>query len=408
MNDKQARGFWPMRDLPVVGWLLATLLVWVGHSFVPAPRWLLVHLFLLGAVSHAIVVWSRHFTDALLHIRPATRDRPLQNWRLVILDVGILLVVTGVAGERWPVTMTGAIAVVVAIAWHGLDLFRRLRAARPSRFAPTVRYYVTAAALLPVGVTVGAILAPDSADPWHDRLVVAHVALNVLGWIGLTVIGTLLTLWPTMLRTRIAPGAERASANALPVLTLGIVLATGGALVDLRSVTTAGLATYVAGLGLTARSWANAARSRPPASFATYSVAAGMLWLGGCLVALVVGFATASSWSGMESRLSGVTPFLAAGFGAQVLLGALAYLAPVVLGGGGAAVAAANAMLDRAGAVRVVVVNVALTVCVLPVPAPVRALSATLVAVTLATSLPLLVLAMRAAGPSRASRRSRT
>ena len=31
MADSGARGFWPMRDLPVVGWLLATLLVALAH-----------------------------------------------------------------------------------------------------------------------------------------------------------------------------------------------------------------------------------------------------------------------------------------------------------------------------------------------------------------------------------------
>ena len=53
------RGFWPMRDLPVVGWLLATLLVVLAHPFFPAPRWLLIHVVLLGAATHSILVWSR-------------------------------------------------------------------------------------------------------------------------------------------------------------------------------------------------------------------------------------------------------------------------------------------------------------------------------------------------------------
>jgi hypothetical protein len=35
-------------------------------------------------------------------------------------------------------------------------------------------------------------------DEWHERVLVAHVAVNVLGWMGITVLGTLVTLWPTM------------------------------------------------------------------------------------------------------------------------------------------------------------------------------------------------------------------
>src|SRR5699024_3542981 len=80
-----------------------------------------------------------------------------------------------------------------------------------SRFAGTVHYYLAAAAILPVGVTFGVILARDIADPWYSRLLAAHALLNLLGWAGLTVIGTLMTLWPTMLRTKTTPGAEAAS-----------------------------------------------------------------------------------------------------------------------------------------------------------------------------------------------------
>ena len=71
MTGKES-GFWPMRDLPVVVWLLAVAVVALAHPVLPAPRWLLIHLLLLGAVSHAILVWSRHFADALLH----TAHRP--------------------------------------------------------------------------------------------------------------------------------------------------------------------------------------------------------------------------------------------------------------------------------------------------------------------------------------------
>ncbi len=44
--------------------------------------------------------------------------------------------------------------------------------------------------------------------------------VNLLGWIGLTVLGTLVTLWPTMLRTQMADNAESASEHALPVLSV--------------------------------------------------------------------------------------------------------------------------------------------------------------------------------------------
>ena len=42
------RGFWPLRDVPVVVWLVAAVVVALAHPLVPAPRWLLIHLLLLG------------------------------------------------------------------------------------------------------------------------------------------------------------------------------------------------------------------------------------------------------------------------------------------------------------------------------------------------------------------------
>ena len=79
-----------------------------------------------------------------------------------------------------------------------------------------------------------------------------------------------------------------------------------------------------------------------------------------------------------------LTPFLAAGFAAQVLLGALSYLVPVALGGGPTPVRAANAVMDRAAPLRLVVTNAGLLLCALPVPSTVRVLASILVLVALA------------------------
>ncbi|MDP3892396.1 multicopper oxidase domain-containing protein, partial [Nocardioides sp.] len=396
MTAATARGFWPMRDLPVVGWLLATLLVGLAHPFLPAPRWLLIHLVLLGAITHAILVWSRYFTDALLHTRPDPLDRSRQNRRLVLLNAGVLLVVTGVTTTLWPVTLAGAAAVGGATGWHALALVRQLRATLPARFAMTVRYYVAAAALLLVGVTIGAALTRVQADPWHHRLEVAHASVNVLGWIGLTALGTLVTLWPTMLRTRIRPGAERAAARALPVLVGAVVVAVAGALAGQRTVAASGYLLYLLGMAVLAPALLSAARARSPRSFPTLAVGSALGWLTGCLLALAAGLATAPSWESAAERFGWLTPYLAAGFGAQLLLGALSYLVPVALGGGPGPVRTATAVLERAGPLRVVAANTGLVVCVLPVPPAVRIAASTVVLVSFASFLPLLVLALRA------------
>lgn len=405
MSTNASRGFWPMRDLPVVVWLLIALVVALAHPLVPAPRWLLIHLLLLGAATHAILVWSRYFTDALLRSDPNATDRPRQNRRLVLLTIGVVLVLVGVITDTWPLTVVGATAVAAAVIWHGLELLLRLRAALPGRFRITVRYYLAAATLLPVGLIIGVVLARVQADPWHERLLVAHASLNLLGWIGLTALGTLVTLWPTLLRTRISPDAEKSAVRALPVLLLAVLLVSTGPLLDLRVVAGSGYAVYLVGICLLAPAWVTAARARKPTTFPTLSVGAALLWLTGCLLALSVLLTFASSWSDFDDRFRWFTPFLAVGFGAQLLLGATSYLVPVALGGGPSPVRTANEVLNRAAVLRVTATNLALLVCLMPVPAAVRVVSSVVVLGSLGAFLPLLVLALRASRAVRSGKR---
>src|SRR5699024_2999513 len=204
------RGRWIVRDIPVVIWLVFLLIVVGAHPGLPVARWLMIHLLVLGAVSHSILVWSQYFAQALLHTPTTPADRRTQSIRLGLINTGTLIVIIGMMTTIWTLVIIGAAAVAAAVIWHGVDLWTKVRRALASRFAGTVHYYLAAAAILPVGVTFGVILARDIADPWYSRLLAAHGLLNLLGWIGLTVIGTLMTLWPTMLRTKIIPGAEAA------------------------------------------------------------------------------------------------------------------------------------------------------------------------------------------------------
>jgi nitrite reductase (NO-forming) len=385
-----------LRDLPGTLWLLAVPVLAPWWNALPEPRWLLVHVLLLGAASHSILVWSRHFTLAVLHAAPPDSERRQQSARLLLLNGGALLVMTGVLGEWWPVTVLGATGVAAAAAWHGVALVQLLRAALPARFGTTVRYYVAAAGLLPVGALLGVLMAREDEGPAQPRMLVAHVVVNVLGWVGLTVVGTLVTLWPTMLRTRIADGAERASRRALPVLGCAVLTSMAAALLGSRVLTGLGLAGYLAGLVVAARPFAATARRRHPSSYPTWSVLAGTLWYAGCVAVLAVRLGTARSWPAAEDRLFAVTPFLAAGFLAQVLLGALSYLVPSVLGRGPAGVRAGNEVVERAGAGRILVVNASLLVCALPAPRAVRDVAAVLVLAGLASFLPLMLLAVRA------------
>ncbi|HSN06432.1 MAG TPA: hypothetical protein VLV82_03730 [Candidatus Angelobacter sp.] len=381
---------WHLRVGSVVAaWLLAAAVTALVGLVVDVEPWLPVHLLLLGAVSNAILVWSSYFAEAVLRL-PDKADRRAEAIRIATFNVGALTVVAGMTASWWAVAVAGAAVAAVAVAWHGVVLLGRMRRSLPSRFGATVRYYVAASSLLPLGIALGVVLAHgDLDDELHARVALAHVALNVLGWIGLTVLGTVVTLWPTMLHTQVAEGAERAARRALPMLVTAVLVVAGGALAGSAAVAVLGLLGYVVGLVLTGRSLAQEALRRRPRGYATLSVAAAYLWLTGSVVALAVIVATAGSWSAAADRADRLGAPLLVGFAAQLLLGALTYLVPVVLGGGPAAARATGAVLDTAGRTRAVVVNAGLVLALVPLPDGVRTAVAVAVLLALASFLPL-------------------
>jgi len=395
------RGRWFMRDRPLAVWLMAAVGVSLVHPFLDSSRWLMVHLVVLGAVTHAIMVWSVHFTDALLKTKPDLESRRRQTWRLGLLAAGSLLVFVGVPTAVWPLTVVGAALVSVAVVWHAVMLVVRLRKALPGRFRVSVRYYVAAALCLPVGALLGVLLARGQHDAWHGRFLVAHTMTNLLGWVGLTVLGTLVTLWPTMLRTRMAESAETDSRRALPLAVTGLALVVAGPLVDAPWVSVAGIAGYLGALLLIGRGVVAASRRRAPTTFPTLSAGAGISWLAVGLVLLawmvVRNALSGGDWHDIAHHYGSLTAVFVVGFALQVMLGALSHLIPVVLGGGPSVLRAAMQPLERWGAARVVIANAGLAICLLPVPSLVRVVVSMLVLGALASYLPLMFMGIRAA-----------
>ncbi|EHR52851.1 putative multicopper oxidase [Saccharomonospora marina XMU15] len=390
-----SRTSWHLRTGGVVAaWLAAVVLVALIHRFLPVSGWLLVHLLGLGAAGNAILIWSWHFATALLKL-PDDVMRRGQGSRLGVFNAGAVAVVAGVVAGNWPVVLAGGAAVAAVACWHAIALLRRMRAALPSRFGATVRFYIAAGAALPVGVTLGVLMARGGLTAEaHARVVVAHAVLNLLGWIGLTVVGTLVTLWPTMLRTRIAEGSQRTATRMLWVLVAGLVVAAGGALAGSGVLAAAGLLLYLGGLVAMAVPHVEEVRRKAPVEFSTASVLAGVTWLAGSLVWLAAVLATTRDGSAVAEHVDSLTTPLLAGFAAQVLLGALTYLVPVVLGGGPTTVRATSSTLETAGPARVAATNAGLLLYVLPVPSLVRVLVSVVVLVAMASFLPLLVRAV--------------
>ncbi|WP_326503377.1 multicopper oxidase domain-containing protein [Rothia nasimurium] len=404
ITDQQARDIatgrrtWHRKaSKPVSVWMFALFIVLMTHRWIPESLWLMVHMVTLGLITNSILVWSQHFTEALLKHKLPDSARPVQLARIYTLNASMVVLMVGVVFSLYPLTVLGSVGVGAAVTWHGVALLQQMRTALPARFGVTIHYYIAASWLLPLGATFGALLAYDGLSAsWHGRLLLAHEAINVLGFVGITVVGTLMTLWPTMLRTVMVPDAVARSTRALAGLCAGLGLTVAGALAGLTWLAVAGLLLYAAALALVLALMVHTTTAKKPSDYAAFSVAAGMVWL----TAGVLFSAYLVATSLFDSlTLRPVTPIFVAGFLAQTLLGAMTYLLPARMGGGPKAVRAANTEFNRFAAGRAIMVNLSLLIFLLPVSFTgswVRTGVSLLGAFTLFAFIPLMLRGVRA------------
>ncbi|NUP47395.1 MAG: multicopper oxidase domain-containing protein [Catenulispora sp.] len=399
----QAPGVSPRRRLHgsaatlISGYLLAAAVVVAAHGFVTMPQWLALHLLVLGAATNAVFVYSRHFAQALLHVKPAP-ERPAYI-RLALLNVGVVAVLCGMAeGVTW-LAVTGAAVVVGTVVAHVGSLVAMARAATLSgRLRIVVWFYVAGGIALAVGGSLGGLLASGtvSSERWEQAVRLAHAHLNVLGWLGLVIVGTQFMLWPAVLRTKIAEDSPAVARRVLRVTTGGLGVAVAGLL--LTAVSSAGHWLAVLGmLGYTAGvacSWVPAvreARVKPPRSAAAVTLLLGNAWLIAALLVDVTGLVRgAAEADDLLGRL--LVPALGIGSVAQILIGALMFLLPVTLGGGPVGNRRMTSVLGYAWIPRTVLGNVGILMLMLPMPADARPVAWAMVLAEFA-SFPALVAA---------------
>ena len=375
----------------VLAWGAAAAVVAAAHRSVPQAGWLMVHLLLLGAVGTAILIWSAHFAEAVRR-RPLPGGYRGQALRLALHTAGTAVVVGGMLAGAWPVVVAGAALVAAGALWHGGVLVAQARGALGVRLGWTAWYFVAASACLPVGAGLGAMLArTDIAGDAQGRAYVGHVAVMLLGWVGLTVVGTMVTLWPTMLRVQLPGDAHAAPRHGLVVLLAGLAVMLAGVGTGSLLTSAAGCAVYALGLLRTSWPLLQEARRRMPDSAASRSVGFAWLWLLAGVVVWCVVLAGSDGWPAAQAAIAGVLGPLTVGFAAQVLVGALSHLGPMVLGGGPSTVRAARDVVERGGTARLVLVNAGLLLYVLPSPSLVRVGASVLVLGALATTPVLLV-----------------
>src|SRR5699024_11859899 len=103
------------------------------------------------------------------------------------------------------------------------------RRALSGRFGHVGAWYTGAGVSWVLGALLGTTMLFGATGPeTHQRLIAAHVHMNLWGWVGLAVLGSLFTLWPTILRTKVVDGTSAVARRCLFPALLGLATAAGG------------------------------------------------------------------------------------------------------------------------------------------------------------------------------------
>ena len=305
-------------------WLTAAALSLALPASARAGIWLPLHLAVAGAVATAISGAMQNFAAALT----ATGAPPVAAvWtQLAAVTIGALLIAIGFPGGHPALVAAGGTAFVLAMALLAWFVVRARRRALNRRHAVPTAMYLGAVACVLAGGAIGAALGSRSVhDPelWLG-LRSAHMVLNVLGFVSVTIAATLVTLLPTVLRVQMPRWHGAWTAGSLLGGAVALAAGLGARSTSLAS---AGAAAFVVGASgivwlvvrvlLTPRTW--------PVPLPAKHFAAAIAWFATGCVALVVAVARGSFVAFRE-------PFLVlfvCGWVLQVLLGAWLYLLPM-------------------------------------------------------------------------------
>ncbi|MFO7298578.1 MAG: hypothetical protein DIU67_000105 [Actinomycetes bacterium] len=286
--------------------------------------WGPLHSFLLGTVLFAIAGASQMFTLTWAAAPPPKASLPAAQRRVLL--AGVVLVLWGVGtGTRW-VGGLGAAAVTGGLGLLAWSLVSSIRRSLLRRFDLATRYYLLAIGCGVVGVGLGALMALGLAGGSFLDVRTSHARLNLVGLVGMTIVGTIPTLMPTFVPTKAVSGTEVRLAlwvGLAGMVAIAAGAAAGGAVTG-AGVLLAAAAAAVVLVGIVGR----IGRKAMKAGLTYLHVGLGVAWLVAWAAVdgvRLIGGSDTTPWSGWVAAAA------VAGVG-QVLLGSLAYLIPVLAG----------------------------------------------------------------------------
>jgi nitrite reductase (NO-forming) len=304
-------------------WLTAAIVSLLLPVDARLGRWLPLHLVLAGAISVAIAGAMQNFA-LTLSAAPDARA-PIVWTQFWLANLGAALIAVGYpAGWSWLVAVGGTLFTAAA-ALLGWLVLRARRIGLNRRHVLPFAMYGAAVACVLVGATLGAVIGSGAVDDVETWLALrrAHLILNVLGWVSLTICGTLVTFLPTVLRIRMPPWHGSASGFLLAGGVAAIALGLGA---DAMLLGVAGGLAYA--MGAFGVVWMAAKALRTPRTWPVPVAAKHLV----CALGWFFAGAVALPWAIAEG-LGGWRPtFLAmfvVGWAVQTLLGAWQYLLPM-------------------------------------------------------------------------------
>jgi len=184
-----------------VGWIAAAALTGALAALTGEPdlRWLALHLAFVGGVSQLVIGAAQFFACAFLATEPPSRATV--RLELALWNVAVIAIAVGVPRGITALTGLGGTLVLVALAVFALAL-RQMRVRSLQRAPWATRWYLAAALFLACGAALGPLMTSDVV--WLDgSLLGAHLVLNLGGWFGTAIVGTLHTFYPSLTGTRL-------------------------------------------------------------------------------------------------------------------------------------------------------------------------------------------------------------
>ncbi|MFO0706164.1 MAG: hypothetical protein U0412_04855 [Nitrospira sp.] len=320
-------------------WLLLSSLVGLAILVglvrgTPLPQWVRhahVHAALVGGVAQMIFGAFLVFIPPLL--MTGQKRRESHPMLFLIVNAAAIGMVAGFGFRNYTVVGLGGLLVAAAFLWMAQDAWGQVR---KSLNSPPLNLWFYGLAMLALfgGLAGGATLAFGWAPQYFGHVRLAHIHLNILGFITLAIVGTMHNLFPTVLNVPLHnPALARAVMVLFPV---GLATLIAGFLNSSVYIEMAGGGVLLVGALLYAlnifKTWLTAGQT---GSAASDHMLIGTFFL---VLTLVLGvLIAANSMSNPPAmpfgslHLIGYTHLALVGFILQTILGALSHLIPITV-----------------------------------------------------------------------------